>query len=403
MKCPTDNRFSLLRFFALTALPCLLAPAGVRAADTAGKVPASAPASQPLRLLDEAIAGRVGAIASLEDDADADRAIRDRRREIRERLQTTNAAEEQVALALGWANWELAEAASLTATRWMAGLRTKDDLRRFGRIAGHAKEALAAAKKAMDSLATAEDTAAKRRRTRWRDALATLGIFAESYEALSRAVPEGDADLATAQAACRDAALALVELRENEDADTAAAARLWQAALLEAGGRSAQSLTILDAALAPPKRLPYDFFNHLLRCTILVNGGSHALVAGLTLRMEQQCGRWFGSDVNAPGRAKFTLRAVRAYCLWRWSDALRPEQPDVAAAQARRADDLVAHSFPPGNAPKVYLFRPAVPVFAEIPPLEKPKSESGAETRPHSASMSRATSHAATAPATSQP
>ncbi len=367
------------------------------AASAQADAPASSPAVSPPRLFDEAMQKRTEAITALRDDPNRRREIREQRRAIRARLRSETDPERRILLAMGWANWELAEAAAPAATRWMIGYRTRQDLKDLAEAARSAGRALDSAKKDIESLAQSADTAVMRRRARWREMINTLRLFAAAYEALARTAPAATAPAAV-QEACRKAALGLAELRENEDPDTAAAARLWQAALLEAGDRSGRELAVLDLALVAPERLPYDFFSRILRCQSLLADGSYALVVALTLRMEERCDRWFGEDAKASLRAKLTLAAFRIKCLWQWSDAVRADDPEQADALRKRADSLAAADFPPGQETRIYRLDRAIPVYAEPPPLDT----GSPQTREAPATSRTAASEPADTPASSR-
>lgn len=360
-------------------LVATLSPALSAAPSQARTTTASAPTSQPVRLLDKAMVKRAAAITALRPEPEFQRSVQKRRGVLKARLEAEATAEERVALGLGWANWELAEAAAPAATRWLMGYRTRHDLRQFQQAAESANRALDAAKRSLETLADSKDNTVVRQRARWRDMLETLRLFAAAYDALARAVPPSATKLQNAQDACREAALGLTELRENEDPDTAAAARLWQAVLLEAGSRFRRDMEILDLTLVPPERLPYDFFAHLLRCQILMDNGSYPLVAALTLRMEERCERWFGTDTKTALRAKLTLIAVRINCLWHWADALQVTDPAVADQQRGQADALATKDFPPDGETKIYRLDRAIPIYLEVPPAKgEPTSEQNA-------------------------
>ncbi len=354
---------------------------------------ASSPAAHAPSLFDEAMRKRAEAITPLRDDPDRRRETREQRRAIQARLRSETDPESRIPLALGWANWELADVAAPAATRWMIGYRTREDLKDLAGVARFAGRALDSAEKDIESLAQSADTAVMRRRARWRETINTLRLFAAAYEALARTMPTATAPAAV-QEACRKAALGLAELRENEDPDTAAAARLWQAALLEAGDRSGRELAVLDLALVPPERLPYDFFSRILRCQSLLADGSYALVVALTLRMEERCDRWFGEDAKASPPAKLTLAAFRIKCLWQWSDAIRADDPEQADALRKRADSLAAADFPPGQETRIYRLERAIPVY-----VERPLPETRPPQRREAPATSRTTAGAASEPA----
>jgi hypothetical protein len=350
--------------------------------------PASAPTSEPVHLFDKAMAQRADAITALRIDPAFQREVRQRRRMVQARLSAESDVENRIMLALSWANWELAEAVAPAATRWLMGYRTRYDLRQFERTAAFANRALDVAKQALGSLGESRNSAVARRRDRWGETLGTLRLFAAAYNALSRAAALSDTKPASIDDTCREAALGLAELRENEDPDTAAAARLWQAALLEVGSRPRRDLAVLDLAMVPPERLPYDFFSRILRCQILMDNGSYALVAGLILRMEDRCDQWFNNDSKNALRAKLTLIAVRINCLWQWAEALRATDPVEATRLQERADALAAKNFPAGETTRIYRLDRAIPVFMQVPPLtekagatqEKPAPSSGTVT-----------------------
>ena len=85
---------------------------------------------------------------------------------------------------------------------------------------------------------------------------------------------------------------------------------------------------------AAPKRLPYDFFGRLLRCEILADNGSYALVAGLTLQMGEQCPRWFAREAGSIPPAKLLLTALRIRCLLQWADSTKTSGPDESTARS---------------------------------------------------------------------
>jgi hypothetical protein len=247
------------------------------------------------------------------------------------------------------------------------GYRTWNDVEAFGQAAEYARRALDVARQTLDSMPDAKERAVTARRTRWRDTIGTLRLFADVYKALSGALPEAGGDLAAAQEACRQAAVALAELRENEDADTAAAARFWQAVLFEAGGRGDRNLATLELSLVAPSRLPYDFFLRMMRCEMLVQRGSYALADGLAQRMQARCDRWFSADKAKATDARATLAAMRANCAWRWADAVEAAEPDQTAALQRDADALVNTILAARKKPSLYVLQPAVPILVELP------------------------------------
>lgn len=346
------------RFLPIAGL-MLLTAAGARGQDL--------PDSRPVRLWEGIATGTTAVRLPLQDDPEAAQALRERRRAIRENLLSMDDAEERIASALGWANWELAEAAGGPMTRWVLGLRTRRDLEEIGEIARCADEALSAAQKDLDSLPAAADNAEKRRRARWKDTLAALRSFANGFEALAQALPVAQADLSKAQAACRTAALELAELRETDDADTAAAAKLWQAILLDAGGRPRQALAVLDLAMAVPKRLPYDFFGRVLRCAILTEGGSYALVTGLALQMREKCSGWFDGNTEAVRSARLTLDLLQVRCLLQWAQSGHASHQTESEARRQRAEEILNQSFTLDKTAKLYRLVPATPLLAEFP------------------------------------
>ena len=313
------------------------------------------------------MAARSHTIAPLGRDPAYERAIHDRRRALVEELRMQADRDERVLLALGWANWELSTAIAPAPTRWVLGYRTWDDLEAFGRAAEYAGRALDVADHTLDAMPETRERAVAARHERWRNTRTALRRFADVYKALSGALPEADADLAGAQETCRQAAVALSELREDEDADTAAAARLWQAILLEAGDRGERNLATLDLSLATPKRLPYDFFLRVLRCEMLVQRGSYAIADGLAMRMQKRCDRWFSADDAKAAAARATLAGLRAACLWQWADAIHAAEPDQAAALQQEADALVKDRFGGDGDTGIYMLQPAVPIFVGLP------------------------------------
>jgi hypothetical protein len=346
-----------------TAVLLVLA-AGLSGAQTR---PTSAPTSRPIRLLEESVARGLGAVKALRYDAAADKAVAERRDALKARLRGEADADEHILLLLAWANWELSEVASPAATRWILGFRERSDLERFAEVAESAGEHLDAAEKELDSLPESTERAVQRQRTRWGDTVKTLRRFAEGYKALAGAVPEDAAELKNAQGACRDAALELAELRESEDAELAAAAKLWQGVLLEAGGRLDRALAALDMVSVQPVQLPYDFYQRLLRAQLLQVRGSFALAEGLALRLAGECGDWFKSgDVDA-GSAQAAVAALRVCGLYRWAACLR----DTDAAEAGRLSEKAAKvAEKGGSAAKgggLYRLGKAVPVLVEMP------------------------------------
>ncbi|MBN1491982.1 MAG: hypothetical protein JXA69_18865 [Phycisphaerae bacterium] len=363
----------------LLAMGVLVVVGGVAGAASTqpATAPTSAPTTQPIRLLDAEMAQRFEKLGSLRDDPGEQREAARRRRLIRERLGAETDVSERIVLTLGWANWELAEAAAPAATRWLLGMRTRDDLERFGAAAEAAREALDAAKRDFEFLTDSPERAVQRQHRRWKQTLERLRTFADACAALAGSAPAGASDLEVAQEACRVAAIELAVLREDEDADTAAAARLWQALLLEAGGRADRALDTLDFALVAPDHLPYDFFLRLLRCSLLLDRGSYLLATALTYRVEAECDRWFGAGTPAGVRALAAVRVVRLKCLWRWADALRADEPELADRQLEKADALRAEHFPSDGLAPIYRLDRAVPIFVELPDLSSP-----AATRP---------------------
>ncbi len=367
------------RLLPLVIVSGMLTAGDLKAAPASSQ-PATNPAldERPIRLMDDPVIERARGIAAIWDDADSLRSVRDHRRRLRAQARTLTAVDDRIQMALASANWELAEVAAPIATRWILGYRTAEDLRSLRQAAESAGRALESAKRALDALPDTDDKAAARKHARWRDALATLRTFAAAHDALSRGVPESADAVPQAQETCRDAALGLAELRENEDPDIAAAARLWQAILLEAGGRTGRTLATLDLALAPPERLPYDFFNRVLRCHLLAERGSYALAAAMALRMQEECARWFDKDTTAGLRAKMTLIALRANCMWRWADALRASDPAEADERRKQGDALVAANFPADQPGRIYWLEHAIPILLTPPAVREAPDDTDA-------------------------
>jgi len=348
---------------------CLvLVPTILAAGPTASAPAPSTSASRPVRLTEPALADwmlRTGVLPAEQVDESAAQ----QRARLQEALRRASEPEIRVQLALALANWELAEATAPALTRWILGLRTPSDLAQLGRAATSARDAIRTAERQLQELPADDDRSAQRRRTRWRAAIERLQPFASAADALSRIAAGSEDPPHDAQEAARDAAIELSELREEVDDELAAAARLWQALLLEAAGRSDRALEALGPATAEAEGMPYDFYARLLRCHILLARGSSGLVAGLTLRMHRATEKWFALNSNDAARADRTLQFVRAVAMRRWAEALEETHPELARDHRRKADQLIDR-IRSSEKSDLYLLRPSVPRLVEPPDLE---------------------------------
>lgn len=348
----------------------------VSAAEPASR-PAVGPTTRPVGFLDADMAERLQSVRALVPADEWAEKVEAKRRGIQQQLEDTTNADERILLSIAFANWDLAETCAPGVMRWIMGYRHREDLEQLGRVSASALERLDEAEKQLEELGESSERSVQKQRTRWGENIKVLRLFAEAGEALSRAVPKDAGQLKDSQGACRDAALNLAELREAEDADTAAAAKLWQGLLFEAGGRPERALSTLDLALAAPNQLPYDFFQRLLRCEMLQARGSFALADGLVLRMGEQIKPWFGSSGTDADEARATLAAQRVIGLCFWADDLKQVDPAVAEQLSARADELIKKHFKPAKA-EIYRMGRTIPIFVEIPaPAEKsPTSQS---------------------------
>lgn len=376
---------------------------GVAAADPPADKPsatASAPMSQPAPALltDADRDACIELIPPLAPDAEAEQKLRTHRERLETALRAQTDDEQRITLALGIANWELADVAAPAATRYLLGFQTRQDLDRLAAVARTARQAIDEATAALDALPKTDDRVVERRRERTHEQAERLRAFANAFAALGGSAPADADELKDAREACRDAALDLAELREVEDVDVVAAAKLWQAVMLQAGGRTDRALTMLDTALKTPTRMPYEFFQRVWRCTIHTQQGEYALAAGLLIRAASLCEAWMRGEADgAAPRAVRTLVAARILCERKWAASLG----DTDAARAKALETAVAalskKTFGRPASRSLYELQRAIPMLVEIPP------EALAEPRPPTETAPTATEPTTTEPAATEP
>jgi hypothetical protein len=345
---------------------------------------ATAPSAPPIRLLTPAEIERCRAVIGIEPSEIDPQEADDLRDRIAARMEAEDSAAARADLALAWANWELADGCAGAATRWVLGLRTAEDVACFRQAATRANDALAVAAEALDSMKAAGGDAQDEEALRTRKQThRKLRYFAAAFAALADVVDASADQRPEAQDACRDAALDLAVLREDEDPQTATAARLWQAILLEAAGREDRAISVLQLSLARPRHLPYGFFLRLQRLQLLVDRGAYALVAGLGARMQAESQKWFAHDPLVNTRVQATIRAVRAANLWRWADALPESASDDADRLRDRANLIRDKYFGSDTRAPLYRLEQAIPVYMPLPDLTPlPAAETAPATAP---------------------
>lgn len=222
---------------------------------------------------------------------------------------------------LAAANLILSDAIEPSCTRRLLGIGDIGDgqLREDTSWLDRADELIAQAKGILDTVGEGSrvDEIAKARRL-----LAAVNAFSrairaylDSYESPSSATM------------MREAASGLSSFLEDKDASLAAAATLWQSALLTREGSSDRVLAILDLPLSdlPRDSLPYSLHARLLRCRALVARGSFAAAYALLLQMEELTPSWMNSREQSE-RAMHTIALTKWQALQAWHDRLHEPQ-----------------------------------------------------------------------------
>lgn len=269
---------------------------------------------------------------------------------------------------LALANRILAEAVDVATTRWLLGLDAEDDRTLIAGSAERAAENITKAQTLLDQLSRiAKETE--------RPAITRLDMISDALSVFARLFALADEKPDAGDRAERFAELAieLAILREWEDAEVAAASRLWQAFAFELAGRNERALGNLPEAVTPPETWPYDFLARCLRCRILSDHGQHVAAIALAIRMDKLCETWVpdtlipasSEDDTGACRRLVALGRLRSSLLWR--EQVAGHNPEAV----RQLDELIkgveANYFVDPTESRVYYLRWAIPLMMESP------------------------------------
>ncbi len=212
---------------------------------------------------------------------------------------------------------------------------------------------------------------------RWRE---TLGAFSAAMRLVLLPSPgqvKGEQDTALRK---------LARLRERNDPAVAAAAALWQSWIRLRQGEVARVLSSLPPVLLDMdlRRLPYAFYQRLLRGRALSRRGGHAAALSLLLQFEEQLHR----QIEDEEQRQAMLRAVRLerfHILRDWFETLDAEKRAAerawcVARMTRIREEML------GEDGGFYRLGEAVPLFVPSPeqmkaPAENP--DAGAADKAH--------------------
>lgn len=192
------------------------------------------------------------------------------------------------------ADWTLAIRCEPQVTRLLIGLAGAEDATVLAALSSDALERL---KRAGENWPTDDEEGLEKL-----ELLTNLGR-AVSLLAQSRL---GQPDPAAMEAISIEMAMWI----DDEDAEIANSALLWQSLIYRELGKSARALKALPLSLVPFKESRNNFFLRLLRCSLLADVGRHTLAIVLILRMEERCAQWF-ADESTQHSARCALTWLR--------------------------------------------------------------------------------------------
>lgn len=298
---------------------------------------------------------------------DVSDAQRETRRHLESVLEAAREPLDQATAHAALANWLLTVPTARPATRWLLGLDRPEDRQALTESVAVARKHLFKAERLLkDGKADAGGEKAHRRRLS--TGVNTLKAFAEVFLAAgSQAGGDGR------QEAWSEAATALSEARESDNAQVASAATLWQAMAWLQADRQRRALGVLPEALAKPEA-EYDFMSRILRCRILMLQGQYTAALALTTQMRSRIGDWFPRERTIRHHARERLiGAVQLQVGQAWTKKLLAgTQPADAEILGGILADVRQKLFPPGDTDvEVYVLEEAVPILVK-PPAVKP-------------------------------
>ncbi len=257
-------------------------------------------------------------------------------------------------------NWVLSRQCEPALSRLLQGIELPGDATRVAELAERCSVDLKALRPLLDDL-SADDLADSSQVHEWEDSLDVLESFAIAFAAYCDSSP-GANDLLS------EAAMALSINLEDERAEVAAAALLWQAALYGRNGDEERLSRLLPLVTVSPRpeSLVFDFFVRYLRCDGLRRRGAYSTAWTLLLVLEEKSRDWFGLTErrDEAGRSAVLLKL---HICHDWPGAAPESQRDSVRGWCdqngrRLSDEYFGHDG--GN---VLRLTTAIPIIA-LPP-----------------------------------
>ena len=206
-------------------------------------------------------------------------------------------------LLLASANLRLSRSAEPAASRYLLGLQSAEDLRRWNDTATSALEDLELARETSRQLPDPATEQEEADYDRHDENLELMAAFARMFLALAQSDAGDTAALAQALGD-------LSGYLELEDERLARAATLWQAVALHRLGRPDRAVDLLSLPLSKPGPAPVELFIRLERLACLADRDDLEAAMVLALRMEEACLRWY-QDQHKQAEARHALLWLR--------------------------------------------------------------------------------------------
>ncbi len=296
--------------------------------------------------------------------------VRDRVESLSRRIQSATDEPARIELLLCLANIRLARQAEPAATRWLLGDESEETRRELARTANTAKTEI---RSAMELISRLERTSppprvAGKALRHWRQVAGQLSALAFAME--------------TVGSTTRDltAPAELEPLAKDQTTALGAAANLWRTAAIRQADQGQRILDALEPVLTKPNLLPYDFFQRLLHCRLLIDRGGYAVATALALRMEVEIENWF--DKRQEPEAKRAVVIMQIGIAEKWADRLSGDQVTEHAAERRASAKRLTDQYSREKDAPVYRLGLAIPILVEAPEPTSAPVASRAATRP---------------------
>ncbi|MBI4581388.1 MAG: hypothetical protein HY718_16925 [Planctomycetes bacterium] len=330
---------------------------------------------------DERASGAIDWERVLADPGDLQKQNDADRRSLEARLDEARDGLAKARAHLALANWWVAVPTARPATRWLLKLETATDRRSIAKAARAAEEQVDHARAILERAPSTGPEQADTKQQR-RDLLQS----ADTIAAFAAVLHEADLEPsdAAAKEKWRKAGRGLAVARESSDADTAAAALLWQAFALNEGGNPERALEALPAVLAKPEHMPYDLMSRLLRCRLIAEAGESAAATTLLSRVDATLRTWMDNQNQERNNARRLVGLVQRRIVEQWIDRLRASTQPAAASLLEPLLKHVDRNFADVKTPNVYYMATAMPLKVKTPEVPKKTSadDSSADTRP---------------------